>query len=80
MEMHGYYTFFGFSRDVELLKQRIFERLGIEVQTIDIGEAGQFYYYSTHADIAEFRRNSCAQIWFFTVNYQITFERTAASG
>jgi asparagine synthetase B (glutamine-hydrolysing) len=49
----GDYTLFGYSHDIEGMKRRIFHRLGIEVQTIDIGERGHFFYYSSYGDIAE---------------------------
>lgn len=51
--IQGDYTIFGYSHDIEGMKRRLFHRLGIEVQTIDIGEQGQFFYYTTYGDIAE---------------------------
>ena len=52
-EIQGDYTLFGYSHDIEGMKRRIFHQLGIEVQTIDIGERGHFFYYSSYGDIAE---------------------------
>jgi len=52
-EIQGDYTFFGFSHDIERMKRRLFHRLGIEVNTIDIGNQGHFFYDTTYGDIAE---------------------------
>ena len=52
-ETQGDYTIFGYSHEIEGMKRRIFHRLGVEVHTINIGEQGHFFYYSSYGDIAE---------------------------
>lgn len=49
----GDFTIFGYSRNAEGMKEQLRQQLGIEAQTIQIGSAGQFYFYSSYGDVAE---------------------------
>ena len=49
----GDFTIFGYSLDSVGMKQRIWERLGITPQTIEIGTQGEFYFYTSDGDVAE---------------------------
>lgn len=49
----GDFTVFGFTRNPGFIEQRLSSRLGITPQTIKIGSVGQFYFYSSHGDLAE---------------------------
>ena len=50
----GDFTVFGFTSDPGLfLKHSLPMRLGIKPRTIDCGDAGQIFFYSTYGDVAE---------------------------
>ena len=49
----GDFTVFGFTREGETFLQHVRSRLGILPQTIDFGEAGHFFFYTSYGDVAE---------------------------
>jgi asparagine synthetase B (glutamine-hydrolysing) len=50
----GDFTFFGYTRDREgFVGQRVPARLGVVPRTIDLGTAGQVFFYTSYADVAE---------------------------
>ena len=50
----GDFTIFGFtSNKTDLLQHRIPNRLGVEPQVINLGEAGRFFFYTSYGDLAE---------------------------
>ena len=49
----GDFTIFGFTRDPGFVKDHLSVRLGITPQTIAIGSAGQFFFYTSYGDVAE---------------------------
>jgi len=51
--LQGDFTIFGFSRDPNFVRNHLFNRLGISPETISIGSIGQFFFYTTYADVAE---------------------------
>jgi len=50
----GDFTIFGFTQDAEtFLQHRLPARLGISPRTIDFGEAGHFFFYTSYGDVTE---------------------------
>ena len=49
----GDFTVFGFTRNPDFEKQWLPERLGITPHTIEIGELGRFFYYTSNGEMAE---------------------------
>ena len=50
----GDFTVFGFTEEPDaLLRHELSARLGIVPRTIDFGEAGHFFFYTSYGDVAE---------------------------
>jgi asparagine synthetase B (glutamine-hydrolysing) len=50
----GDFTVFGFTREPEaFLRHKLPSRLGISARTIDFGDAGHFFFYTSYGDVAE---------------------------
>lgn len=50
----GDFTVFGFTREPQaFLRQKLPSRLGVSAQTIDFGDAGHFFFYTSYGDVAE---------------------------
>jgi hypothetical protein len=49
----GDFTIFGFTKNPEILRHTLPDRLGITPRVIDYGTAGHFFFYTTYGDIAE---------------------------
>lgn len=49
----GDFTVFGFTREIDFLQHMLPTRLGISPRTIDWGERGHFFFYTSYGDVAE---------------------------
>ena len=49
----GDFTVFGFTKELASLQHKLYTRLGIEVRTLDFGEAGYFFFYTSYGSVAE---------------------------
>lgn len=50
----GDFTLFGFTKEPQtFLQHELPDRLGISPRTIDFGEAGHFFFYTSYGDVAE---------------------------
>ena len=63
-KQQGDYTIFGYTHNPAGMQQRLHHQLGIKAKTIQIGEHGEFFYYTTYGDVAETQESVVLKLGF----------------
>jgi len=60
----GDFTILGFTKEPGKLLRKLSERLGVVPRTIDFGNAGQFFFYTSYGDVAETEQAMALKLGF----------------